>query len=649
MIRIALLFFITQFLLNTSMVTAQAERNLLTNNYTTELLNTRLTDSLLKIHFPRYEQRAVWEAVDPVYRNKMITAGEAELDYKWQTVPATAYLEFVKSGNRKVMEDVYNRNLTALKRLVFAELMEGKGRFIPQMVNGVWAVCEITSWSISASLNLQQKGPGLPDVEEPVIELGAGITCNVMAWTYYLFADTFNKQNPLIAQRIKQEIDRRILQPFYTRDDFWWMALNGKKGLVNNWNIWLNYNVLTCLLLVEDNRAKQVEGIYKTMRSADQFMNYYKDDGGCEEGPAYWSHAGGMLYNYLSLLQDATGNTISLFKEPLIRNIANYICKAFIDSTYFLNYADASAKLTTDAGIVYSFGKATGEPSLTSFGAALAIQQHWQDVLPAETIYGTLRDLSLAKEILNTTPQFPYLEESWMPGTGIAVARDAAGTSDGFYFSALAGHNDESHNHNDVGTCVLFYNGQPLFIDIGSETYTRQTFGPERYSIWTMRSAYHNVPLVNGIEQKEGRQYAAGTTSFINTKRSAVFKVDISHAYPSEAHIKKWERTYTLKRGVSFTIEDDYHLSEENGNTALHFMTSADVTAKAAGILELAIGNNRMQLLYDPAQLEPVIEKITIKDARLLQSWPSAISRLVFRLVNHKPAGKIKILINKVS
>ncbi len=76
-----------------------------------------------------------------------------------------------------------------------------------------------------------------------------------------------------------------------------WMDLDGQKRFVNNWNVWLNYNALTCILLVEDDAAKRAEGVYKSMRSVDRFINYYKDDGGCEEGPAYWSHAGGMLFN----------------------------------------------------------------------------------------------------------------------------------------------------------------------------------------------------------------------------------------------------------------------------------------------------------------------------------------------------------------
>lgn len=630
-------------------VSGQAERNMLTGKYDSAWLAASLTMQEVAKAWPSYTDRGRWATLNAIYRQQLISEGDSALSYQWQIVPATAYLEYVRTGNRYIMEDIYNRNVTALKKLVFAELAEGKERFVPQIINGVWTLCEVTSWSISASIGLQRQGPGLPDVNEPVLELGAGITSNVMAWTYHLFRSTFDRYSPLIAQRMKQEINRRILQPYYTRNDFWWMALDGKQRTVNNWNVWLNFNALTCMLLVEDDAAQRTAGIYKTMRSVDQFINYYKDDGACEEGPAYWSHAGGMLYNYLSLLKQATGGGIDLFDKPLIKNIGSYIGKAYIDSNYYLNYADAAAKLTTDAGIVYLYGKATGDRPLMAFGAYLAQQQRWQKAVPVETMYGGLRNLFMATEILGAPAQPPLMASGWMGGTGIAIARDEAGSAKGFYFSALAGHNDESHNHNDVGTCVLFYNGRPILIDVGNGTYTGQTFGPQRYSIWTMRSAYHNVPLINGVEQKEGKQYAARTVQFKDAGPIVSFSADIAAAYPAEAKVDTWLRTYTLQRGHSFTISDDYRLKANDGRNALHFMTSTTVVQKKEGVLRLDTGSDTLELVYDPRLFKLTIEPITIDDKKLLQSWPPLVYRLVFSMTGHQTRGKHRLVVRKAS
>ena len=114
-------------------------------------------------------------------------------------------------------------------------MMEGKGRFLDQIVNGVWSFCELSYWGLSAHLSLQKAGPGLPDVNEPTIDLGAGRLAADLAWIYYFLHDEFDNINPLISIRLKQEITNKILTPYYEREDFWWMSFNTDDH-INNWN-----------------------------------------------------------------------------------------------------------------------------------------------------------------------------------------------------------------------------------------------------------------------------------------------------------------------------------------------------------------------------------------------------------------------------
>lgn len=55
------------------------------------------------------------------------------------------------------------------------------------------------------------------------------------------------------------------------------------------------------------------------MQSVDKFINFVKADGACEEGPSYWGHAAGKMYDYLQILSDGTDGKVSLFKEPMIQ------------------------------------------------------------------------------------------------------------------------------------------------------------------------------------------------------------------------------------------------------------------------------------------------------------------------------------------
>ena len=95
----------------------------------------------------------------------------------------------------------------------------------------------------------------------------------------------------------------------------------------------------------------------------------------------------------------------------------------------------------------------------------------------------------------------------------MGLARTAAGTSRGLTLAIKGGHNGEHHNHNDVGSVVVAVDGVPVIVDAGRPTYTAQTFGPDRYAIWTMQSGWHNVPEIRGTAQGQGAPVPGRATS----------------------------------------------------------------------------------------------------------------------------------------
>src|SRR5512142_2657979 len=107
------------------------------------------------------------------------------------------------------------------------------------------------------------------------------------------------------------------------------------------------------------------------------------------------------------------------------------------------------------------------------------------------------------------------------------AARRKEGSAEGLYLAAQGGHNAESHNHNDVGNFIVFAGGKPVVIDIGVETYTAKTFSARRYEIWTMQSAYHNLPTIGGAMQQAGREYQARDVRYQADDRAAEMSLDI--------------------------------------------------------------------------------------------------------------------------
>ena len=566
---------------------------------------------------------------------KIIRKGEEYLQYEWKVVKATDYLEFGRSGNRKVMEDPFGDNNTALTSLVLAELAEGKGRFIDQIINGVWYNCEMTSWCLSAVV-------GLPSYQEDVIDLTSGDLGSFLAWTYYFLKNEFEKVNPLIAERLQENIRRRILDPYMNRDDFWWQAFEANpETMVNNWNPWCNFNVLSCFLLLENDPDRLAAATYRTMVSVDKFINYVKEDGACEEGPSYWAHAAGKLYDYLQLLSIATGGKVSVFDLPQVKDMGEYIVNSYVGDGWVVNFADASARGGGNAGLIYRYGKAVHSVKMQQFAALLYKQDGKLRYYEGRDIYRTLGNLYCHNELENTQPALVQEKSVWYPQTQFCYMRN----NSGFFFAAKGGYNNESHNHNDVGSFILYYDQTPMIIDAGVGTYTRQTFSSERYKIWTMQSNYHNLPVINGEPQAPGTRYQAEDVLFNPKNRS--FSLDLAKAYPDETAVQSWERAYQLE-SKGLIIQDKFRLSETKRPNQLNFLVWAKPDTSVPGTVILEKDGVKLKMSYDAALFNPAVETIPLTDTRLSNVWGNQIYRLSLNASRSQSAGKYRVTIGSI-
>ncbi|MEO9893290.1 hypothetical protein, partial [Aurantibacter sp.] len=392
----ALLFF-SVFFITVQHINAQAYRNLLSGNYSYDTIKKHVVKDQSWVTYPDYKDRVEWQKIPQNLKEAYIKEGESYLNFEWKYIPVSHYLEFTKSGSRTIMEKPYRKNLAAFEMLVLAELIEGKGRFIKDIINGIFYYSEQTYWGNSAHLSLQRVGAGIPDVLEPTIDLGVGKVAANLAWTHYFLEEEIDKVNPLILKRLRLEIYEKVLKPYYTRTDFGWMGYTNER--VNNWNPWCNYNALNCIMLLEQDSITRSVNVQKSMLSVDEFLNYYKDDGGCEEGPTYWSHAGGKLFDYLELLYKSSNGKIDIFDKQLVKNIGTYIYKAYIEGEYFVNFADAAAKLKSRPNVIYNYGQRINDTVMSGFGAYLAKQQNYGDSIFKGKIEIVLDNLFNVNEI----------------------------------------------------------------------------------------------------------------------------------------------------------------------------------------------------------------------------------------------------------
>ena len=628
----------------------QGPRNLLTGARSEPALAAVLVPAGQWHPYPTIQDRAAWEAVPQEIRVAYVRDAQQYLGTTWERIPATVTLQFVRDGTRSNYDAMNTRQREKLATLVLAEVFENEGRFLDEIADGIWAFSEQTFWGSTAHLGMQRAGNGLPDVTEPIVDLFAAETAALLAWTDYLLGDKLDKVSPLVRKRIRVEVDRRVLTPAFERDDFWWMGFGERKD-VNNWNPWINSNWLTAALLLEADPQRRSAAVYKIMCSLDNFINRYPPDGASDEGPGYWGRAAASLFDNLELLRDATHGAIDIYGSPLVRSMGQYIYRVYIKDEYFVPMGDASAKIRPDAEPVYAYGKRIGDPVMQGFGALLARRRG--PYRPGSGSPGRiLPALLVAREIAAAPVSEPLLGSVWLADLQLMAARSIPNAPKGLYVAAWGGHNGQSHNHNDVGNFIVYGDGRPVLIDVGVETYSAKTFSPQRYEIWTMQSAYHNLPTINGIMQGAGREFQAKDVSFNETANRVTFSADIAAAYPAAAAVNRWQRRVSLdRRAPAVEVEDRYELTQWKEPVLLSLMTPLRVDITRPGEVHLRAsqeqGGGRYVLAYDAHVLRVAAEDIAISDAQLRSVWGDRLGRLVLTTQGTALEGGYRVVVRE--
>jgi hypothetical protein len=362
----------------------------------------------------------------------------------------------------------------------------------------------------------------------------------------------------------------------------------------------------------------------------------------------YWGRAGGSLFDALELMYSYTRGGFNVFSNPHIQNIGSYIYKAHIRDNYFVNFADAAAKGNISPVTVFMYGKRIANDTMQALAKEGLVMQNFtsKTSLGLNGIFRNLMAFGALPEMQAFNKQPAKSPFYWFPYLQVMVARKTLENGKELLVAAQGGHNAESHNHNDVGNFVVYADGKPVLIDVGVESYTAKTFSPERYSIWTMQSQYHNVPTVNGFQQKEGKSFAAKNVSAKQLPNGGSFMLDISGAYPADAGIKEWKRNIVLDNADRVNWNDQYILTEVKGPTMFHFMTQSEPVITPQGIL-IKTGDAAMLLGYDLKRLEAGIEKINITDAQLKANWGDVLYRISLNVKAPANTGRFSFSLSR--
>ena len=579
--------------------------------------------------FPDITDREYW---DNYKVDGLIEAAQSQLGYTWPVITASAFMAFKHDGNRNAMEDIHFERRHALANLVFGELSENKGRFLPQIVDGLFAICEETYWGLSA--HWYGEVGNIPDPREPYIDLFAAETAEHIVMTYHLLKKPLSEYCPEILDRIEYELETRIKTPYLAHNDYWWM---GYERRPNNWNPWIISNLLSVFLLTEKDGLRLDVALFKMFTEIQNYYDALPADGGCDEGPGYWTRAGASLFEFVYEIKVATGGALDLFDDEKLRGVVAYMKKVHIKDARFICVADGTADPKSGMGpFIYAFGRETGQADVEAIGAevylaggnttksAIAVRgEGYRRKIWSYDWIGEIERRALVPK--------PHPRLELMQMLEVACLREG-----GWCLCVKGGHNKESHNHNDVGSFALYCDGTPVLCDIGIGTYTKQTFSPQRYEIPWVRSLTHNLPEINGVEQKNGREYAAD--SF--TAREGYACVSFAAAYPPEAEIVSLKREYALtENGLSFTDKFEFAGDKKYVTEALITTLAVKIDGNSA-ILD---GKYRISATHGT----PKTEFISFEgDQKLMKPWgKEGVTKITFSFENR---DCITVKINKL-
>lgn len=592
------------------------------------------------VQFPPMSDRAAWEAVAPEDRADLLALADTWRKQPYPLLTAGMYAAFCRTGSRKDCETPYFGRRVKLIVAALHMCLTGETTDLPIVEDGLWLICEETAWAISAHAELTAEHP-FPDASRTIIDLFAAQTGMILSFVCQLLGDALH---PDLRERVRREVERRILKPFMTYDGEWWMGFVRKD--LCNWTPWIVSNVMMAANVWEYDCA----ALYtRACGMLDRWLVCVPEDGGCDEGAGYWNMAAGAFLDCLMLLEQAAG--VCLWDVPKVRRMMAYPELMHLGNGWFANFADCDARPYISGERLQYAGEKTGNAALVRMGVQMrglpsreiSDVPHLSRLLmrlfhpaaeaaaeaDAAAIMAALRTDYANRRTVLAARGIP-VKDVWLPDLQVRVVDDytLCGGKEGpqllhTTLAAKGGHNAESHNHNDVGSFVLAVNGQMHVVDAGNMVYTAKTFSDSRYELWNCRSVYHNVPIIGGYEQQHGRAYAARNVEALPEGLA----LDMAAAYPAEAGVHRCARKLLLT-GAMLSVMDEIDLACAQPITWV-FMLRDEPVIEAEDQCCHGRETNFFIEWRDTEALTASVEPVEITDARMQGSYPGTLWRLM--------------------
>lgn len=503
---------------------------------------------------------------------------------------------FRETGSRLEYEKSYFAKRRRLNTFAIMTLLEPTdSAYLRELHEIIWSICIEYSWCLPAHLknspemNTEYEEDFLQTIQNPhyTIDLFAAETAFTLSEINKLMDHVLD---PLIQKRMKQEVYRRVLLPFQNHSFHW-------ETSTHNWAAVCAGSIGAAALYVVDDEHMLTSILERVVQAMTYYLKGFNEDGACMEGYGYWQYGFGYYVYFADLLKKKASGAIDLFQIDKVDQIAAFQQKCFIYKNKVVNFSDSTETGSVFLGLSHYLKDVFPKLEVpeTELRAAYA-DDHCSRWAPAFRNLIWFDENKAGKQWGNATY---YLKDSqWL------ISRHTD-----YVFACKGGHNDEPHNHNDIGHFILQAKGETFLKDLGSGMYCEGYFNQERYSFLCNGSQGHSVPIINHQYQSAGAARHASTIDFLTNEEEDVLEMDLAKAYEVET-LEKLVRKFIWKKKhiPEMILSDTYYCTEKPTSIVERFISPVlKITEESNGVV--LVGNEKIKILFDRDKLDLSIQK----------------------------------------
>lgn len=576
-----------------------------------------------------YQDRDSWDKLFKTGNFKgLIADADAAAAKPLPALTHEIYMSFFNSNDSETSKKLVRSRIILFDAMVWAECLTNTGKYMPAIEAALVDLLNQKSWNFPAEDRKLTNYNGI----QYTINLSAAAYAHDIAEALYLLND---KLKPELRKRTRDELQKKIFDPTLQAQEN-----NNKNGEFTSLMSTGNHNAQTiagvtgAALAVIEDKSERARFIAIAERYIKNSLAGFLPDGYCSEGLGYYNYGFKHYILLRETLLQATGGQIDLFADPKIQKIARYVPNITLINNVYPAIGDCNMNEKPARFLMYYLNR-TLDLGLKEYDNYVFEDANYP---PLQNVY-TVFPNAASKVKPGNDKNHRTAIRSYFESAGVITVRPAAGSGFNMAATIKGGHNNELHNHNDIGSYTVVIGKELLSGDPGLATYTSKTFTPKRYTIKTIASYGHPVPLVAGKEQLTGKEAAAKILGTTFTDDADHVLMDITSGYPVP-ELKKLLRSFTYNRTQEgyFEVVDEFEFNSlQSYETAI--ITRATWKQDGNTIELMGLKEKLIINIHSSAAYTIVPEVIT--------ETPKPYTRLAIRLKEPAKKGKIVITYKK--